>query len=228
MSELPEGWEELETGGGKSVYVHEENKLVRWNEPKEGDPYEWSSEDKGDLINILHRSGLTFIGDSKVRNLIRTTEPVPISVKSFYFEAKIVERGDKCTMVIGVTQSDPETRSGVHVGWNRFPTLGIGYHSDDGGIFHKTISFSDEGTLKAEPFTEGDTVGCFLYQNSFHGTIITQVQFTKNGEKVLSPIQIDNAEWHPTISMSSPGLSIDTNFGEGPFEFDPKDDVEDE
>ena len=36
MSELPEGWEELETGGGKSVYVNEENKLVRWNKPKEG------------------------------------------------------------------------------------------------------------------------------------------------------------------------------------------------
>ena len=36
MSELPEGWEELETSGGKLVYVHAETNLTRCNKPKEG------------------------------------------------------------------------------------------------------------------------------------------------------------------------------------------------
>ena len=189
-----------------------------------GDPYEWSSDDKGNLINILHRSGLTYVGkpNNNANNIIRTTKPVPRSVKSFYFEAKIEECGDKCCIAIGVTQSDPETRTGYLPGHTKNGTLGVGYRGDNGGIYNQTNFFKDEKTQKAEQYTAGDTVGCLLYQNSVHGMEVTQVQFTKNGEKVLSPIQIDNADWHPTIGMSSPGLSIDTNFGEGPFVFDPE------
>jgi len=225
MAELREGWAETETCEGNLVYVHHENKTVRWNKPKEGHPDEWSCEDKGAKIKILHPNILRFVGNEKIHNMIRTTEPVPNTVKSFYFEAKILDSGSNKIIVIGFTQSDPETRSGCLPGWAKYPTLGIGYHGDDGGICFKS---STKHLQVAEKFETGDTVGCFLYQNSLHGMEVTQVQFTKNGEKVLDPMVIENGEWHPTIGMASPFSSVLTNFGERPFAFDLEDEEEDE
>ena len=38
---------------------------------------EWSSEDKGDKILIEDQTLLSYVGLSKVHNIIRTTDPIP-------------------------------------------------------------------------------------------------------------------------------------------------------
>ena len=98
-------------------------------------PFCWSVEDKGDLIAIQSPSQLKFIGTERKENLIRTTNPISLTASSFYFEAKIVSNGKEGIIAIGLTQCNPNTKSGHFPGWNSDPSLGIGYHGDeDGGI----------------------------------------------------------------------------------------------
>ena len=149
--------------------------------------------------------------------MIRTTKSVPKSLASFYFEIKILDRGDGGVIGIGLTQADPETRSGAFPGWPH-PTLGIGYHGDDGGIYHDSSRPKFDGEL----YSTNDVIGCFMCRFRDGEEDVTMVQFTKNEKKVLSPKIIPNAEWHPTIGIASDGASIDTNFGNNKFTFNPK------
>ena len=150
-----------------------------------------------------------------VHNLIRTTKPIPlINSTSFYFEVKIIDGGKNDYLGIGITEADPNTRSGSFPGWDTFPTLGIGYHGDDGKIFHKN------GYTKSdfvEKFTTGDVVGCLIYLARTKDNEINLVQFTKNGKKLNFPRVVKTKVWYPTIGISSPGASVDTNFGQHPF-----------
>ena len=120
-------------------------------------------------------------------------------------------------IAIGLTQADPNTRSGYFPGWSTPSTLGIGYHGDNGGIYHH----SSRSVEKAEPFTAGDVVGCFMYRVHCKDEDIILVQFTKNGEKILFPRILKKAEWYPTIGMASPRSSVETNFGDDPFIWNP-------
>ena len=138
---------------------------------------------------------------------------------SFYFEIKIVKSGRNAEIVIGVTQADPNTRTGCLPGWdggdydeNEYSTLGTGYHGDDGGIFY---SSGDEHFDTVETFSTGDVVGC-LIKVTIDEKIA--VHFTKNGMKISSvPVLLEMAVWYPTIAFASPGAMVDTNFGEHPF-----------
>ena len=155
------------------------------------------------------------MGRSEVNNIIRTTDPIPQESTSFYFEALIVNSGENEILGIGITEADPNTRSGDFPGWNSYSTLGIGYHGDDGGIFYKSEMKSDS----AEPFTTGDVVGCLFNRTFMWDQVFVNVQFTKNGKKLLSPTTVKDAIWYPTIGMASPGASIKTNFGEHEFRY---------
>ena len=134
---------------------------------------------------------------------------------SFYFEIKVIDGGKNDLICIGITEADPTTRSGCCPGWDTFPTLGIGYHGDDGNIFHK--SGNAELAYFAEKFTTGDVVGCLLYRARREDQEINLVQFTKNGKKVNVPRIVKTKVWYPTIGISSPGASVETNFGQHPF-----------
>ena len=179
--------------------------------------FHWSQEDKGKLISIKSQSLIAYLGDYKLSNIIRTTEAIPKTSSMFYFEIKIRDCGTNSVLGIGLTQADPNTRSGCFPGWKRYTTLGIGYHGDDGGIYRQ----SNKAIERTETFTTGDVAGCFMCQTRIKEEEVTLVQFTKNGQKFLSPRIIENSEWYPTIGMASPGASISTNFGEGPFVYDP-------
>ena len=130
-------------------------------------------------------------------------------MQSFYFEVEIIRCGIDASVNIGLTQYDPSTRSGCQPGWpTRYGTknhsLGIGYHSDNGGIYQD----SPRALVSTETFTTGDVVGCLLSRITigvlFRKEMI-EVQFTKNGQKLLNPRKLENADWFPTIGMLSPG-----------------------
>ena len=175
-------------------------------------------EDKGDLIAIQSPSKLKFIGTELKENLVRTTDPIPLTATSFYFEAKVVSCGNEGVIAIGLTQSNPNTKSGYFPGWNSDPSLGIGYHGDDGGIYHN----SGRAVEKTEPFITNDVVGCYMCRTTLNNDEITLVQFTRNGEKILSPRIITNDKWYPTIGLGSPGAIVETNFGVNQFLFNVK------
>ena len=178
--------------------------------------FHWSPEDKGEFISIENQFQLSYIGKDTIINIIRTTKAISGLSRSFYFEIKIDNCGENSNIYLGLTQADPETRSGCCPGWNTHQTLGIGYHGDDdGGLYHN----SGGPIRRSEPITTGDVVGCFLSRTRINDEDITLVQFTKNGKEILSPRVLENAEWYPTIGMASPGASITTNFGEESFSY---------
>ena len=96
--------------------------------------------------------------------------------------------------------------------------MGIGYHGDDGGIFHASNAPIEIG----EVYTSGDVVGCFFCRTQKNDDQINLVQFTKNGERVLLPRIIANQEWYPTIGISSPGAIVDTYFDPNQFLYNDK------
>ena len=176
---------------------------------------------------IEEQSRLSYLGSNKVHNLIRTTKPIlQKNSTSFYFEVKIVKGGSNNVIAIGLTEADPYTRTNCMPGWgydyrgsHSYPTLGIGYHGDDGGIFKGSGRFRFN---KIESFTTGDIVGCLVRARvkCINGTDqeITTVEFTKNGKiGPISPVHIKDAVWYPTIGMASAGAVVETNFGEHPF-----------
>ena len=166
----------------------------------------------------MNQSLLSYVGKSKVHSIIRTTEPISQVSTSFYFEALVVNSGQNELIGIGITEADPNTRSGVMPGWKTYPTLGIGYHGDDGGIFYKNSLAVHR--IRTELFTTGDVVGCLVNRIFIWDVqVFVNVTFTKNGKKLLSPITVKDAVWYPTIGMASPGAIVKTNFGEHDFRY---------
>ena len=180
--------------------------------------FPWSKYDKGEQIVIEKESLLKFVGAEANPNLARTTRPIDKHFSSFYFEAKIVNSGENCMIAIGLTKKSPNTRSGHLPGWETNPKLGIGYHGDDGGIYHESIHAVERG----EQFSTGDVVGCYMRRTRVNDEEITLTQFSKNGKKILSPRIISNADWFPTVGIGSPGAIVDTNFGIDQFIFNIK------
>ena len=191
-----------------------------------------SSEDKGDLIEIDSESQVSYVGENDVRNLIRTTKPIPqTNWTSFYFEVKVIDGGQNDMIGIGLTEFNPVTRSGYFPGWTPLDhygnpeeilnTLGIGYHGNDGGIYHgngigSRLRIKTE-TDHAENFTTGDIVGCLIHRTAVENQEAILVQFTKNGKKLNFPRLIKKNILYPTVGIASPGASVDINFGEHPF-----------
>ena len=162
-------------------------------------------DDKGEKIVIESSSQLKFVGTEIEANLVRATRPIDKDSSSFYFELKVVNSGEEGAIAIGLTQANVNTRSGYFPGWKN---LGIGYHGDDGGIFHESSKAIERG----EPYATGDVVGCYLCRTQMNDEEITLVQFTRNGKKILSPRILPNADWYPTIGLASPGAIVETNF----------------
>ena len=143
------------------------------------------------------------------------------STPSFYFEMKIVDSGGNDVNAIGITQSNPSSRSGSMPGWSYYST-DIGYHGDDGKIYYKNAK--SKYANQAGLYFTGDVVGCLVYHTQIEDEDFIVVQFTNNGKKISYPRIIKTTDansqfyqWYPTIGMASPGAVVDTNFGERPF-----------
>ena len=90
----------------------------------------------------------------------------------------------------------------------------IGYHGDDGGIFHGS---GFRVVQRVSPFTSGDTVGCLVKPIEFDGVVQYKVQFTRNGEEAGLPRNLGSGEFYPTVSFGSIHATVRSNFGQQSF-----------
>ena len=116
-----------------------------------------------------------FKGAGRSVGVVKLLEPLSPILN--YYEYVIVSRGRKCAIGVGTgEQGYPLDRM---PGWNR---NGIGYHADDGKLFHQ------DGFGKAFGSTcdEGDRMGCGVDFDSREDDGTVNVFFTRNGKQVMT------------------------------------------
>ena len=181
-----------------------------------------STETKGDhitnngsMISSTKPSG--FESNKKRRNansMIFTTSSIPENARFFYFEVTVEDEGDTKIVCIGLTKADPNYKNGRSPGWD--PGT-IGYHGDDGGIFHET---GGSNKIAQQPFGSEDTVGCmFIHEKDNEDGSLFLCYFTKNGKYLDTVKVLEKDDYHPTIGMNSPGAKVITNMGEKDFRY---------
>ncbi|RIB16692.1 concanavalin A-like lectin/glucanase domain-containing protein [Gigaspora rosea] len=103
-------------------------------------PITWNVNDKSTHLNVdLNGYGVNYTGRGKNIEdaVIRTTNPIPLQCRLFYFEIDIINNDD-----------------------GRYKTFldSWGYHSDDGNFFDCSEIEEPYGPT----FKTGDTIGCCL------------------------------------------------------------------
>ena len=171
-------------------------------------------EDKGDLISLTGHS-IKHLGKGGENNdsMIRTTKPIDLKIEIFYFEMTVRQPGDGGAIAIGLTKSNVKSRNGELPGWS---DDSIGYHGDDGGIFHN----SGSSVASSDPYSTGDTVGCGLKNIMIGQEMYRLCFFTLNGQKVAHVRILDDGDFFPTVGLADAGAEVDTNFGHNAFVYD--------
>lgn len=139
--------------------------------------------------------------------LARSNFPMRPQCGIFYYEMKVISKGDDGYIGIGFCAASNKVER--LPGWD---PNSWGYHGDDGH------SFAGSGTGKnyGPCFTTGDVIGCgvnFADNSAF---------YTKNG-KFLGIAFTDmnlNQLMFPAIGLRTPGEQVTVNFGHEPFVFD--------
>lgn len=125
----------------------------------------------------------------------------PMSPLLNYFEIEILDKGMRTALGLGVGNSGYSMSA--MPGWNSY---GIGYHADDGHLFHQ----SGSGRAFGPTCTKGDIMGCGIDFSTDCGTGYAKVWFTKNGKKVGEPEKMKRPlqGFCPLIGMHSKGESV--------------------
>ena len=124
----------------------------------------------------------------------------PISPMLNYFEYLIVDKGRKTALGIGVGAQSYSSSS--MPGWDN---NAIGYHADDGRLFHQDGYGREFGPL----CTTGDRMGCGV-EFSSDATRYVNVFFTKNGQLVGEPVRMERPAFglYPLIGLHSEGEKV--------------------
>ena len=174
----------------------------------------WSSNDKGDLISLnFHCISHSGKEGEKKHSMIRTTKPIDPKSAMYYFEMTVLQPGDGGENGIGLTKSNVKSRNGEFPGWY---DDSIGYHGDDGGIYHNGGS----NIASSDPYSTGDTAGCCLKQIMIGHEMYRLLFFTLNGHKVGPTRVLDDGDFFPTIGLGDAGAEVDTNLGHKAFVYD--------
>ncbi len=140
-----------------------------------------------------------FKGQGSSVGVVKILEPMSPMLN--YFEYEIQEQGEKCAIGLGVgEQGYPLDRM---PGWNR---NGIGYHADDGRLFHQ----NGWGKVFGQTCTTGDRMGCGVDFETDCGYGYVNVFFTKNGTQVGDPIRMKRPTYglYPLIGLHSKGEMV--------------------
>ena len=144
--------------------------------------------------------------------MIFTSCPIARNLDNYYFEMNVVDQGENAIIGIGLShwRVKPLTRNGRMPGWD-FGS--IGYHADDGGIFHA------DGRWKhsCATYGSGDTVGCMLVRARSEKGLCAVAYFTKNGSKSTPLILLEDDDYHPSIGIASIGAKVTANLGTADF-----------
>ena len=144
-----------------------------------------------------------FKGESDAVGVVKILEPTSPMLN--YYEYEIIDRGEKCAIGIGVGEKTyPLDRM---PGWNAH---GIGYHADDGKLFHH----DDGGSAYGKPFGPtsdvGDRMGCGVDFETDVGYGYVNVFFTRNGQQVGESIKMKRPlrGLYPIVGMHSRGEKV--------------------
>lgn len=140
-----------------------------------------------------------FKGEGGSVGVVKMLEPMSPMLN--YFEYEILDRGQKCAIGVGVgEQGYPLDRM---PGWNR---NGIGYHADDGRLFHQ----DGWGKAFGQTCTVGDRMGCGVDFAADCGYGYVNVFFTKNGVQVGEPTRMKRPIYglYPLIGLHSKGEKV--------------------
>ena len=173
----------------------------------------WSMHDKGDHIlyngNILECTRA--MAEEDKHSMVFTNQPIPKNVENFYFEITVEDEGENGSIGVGLAKATAKYQNGHMPGWNQGT---IGYHGDDGGIYHNDGSLQ----LTCETYGKGDTVGCMMKKRMIDNHQYIFVNFFKNGKKLdMASRYVDEGEYYPTIGMGSAGAKVTSNLGETDF-----------
>ena len=125
----------------------------------------------------------------------------PMSPFLNYYEYQILARGAEASIGIGIGERNyPLNRM---PGWNRDS---IGYHGDDGKLYHE----SGGGRYFGPTCSDGDIMGCGVDFDSDVGYGYCEVFFTKNGQQVGEPVRMKQPVYglYPIIGLHSRGEKV--------------------
>ena len=141
----------------------------------------------------------SYCGGGGSTGLVKIMEP--FSPLLNYFEIEILENGIESAIGVGVGHSSYSQRA--MPGWERG---GIGYHADDGKLYHER----GFGKQFGPRCTKGDKMGCGIDFDSEEDSSYVQVFFTKNGRQVgeAQRMQRPLHGFYPLIGLHSCGEKV--------------------
>jgi hypothetical protein len=137
-----------------------------------------------------------------------TKTPLATNCRVSYFEIKIIQSTDRCSVTVGIADRSHILNKSV----GTMPGS-IGYRGQDG----KLCANGSTPIQLGSSFGKNDIIGCGIDYES------RGIFFTKNGssigEESFSTNSKPSLPFFPAISMQSTGDIVEANFGNSPFVF---------
>ena len=169
--------------------------------------------DSGDIRDFISKYGATehLVSVDKEKSIITNNTNDGYSVGGIIMKREMKKKWNY--FEVELTAADEDGAIGIGIGHEKYQLYNmpgweadsIGYHSDDGGLFHE----AGFPSLHGPTCTIGDRMGCgvdFTHSDDGH----VRVWFTKNGEVVIKPQVVElpahpSSNFYPLICMQKPG-----------------------
>ncbi|GFR51846.1 hypothetical protein Agub_g14313 [Astrephomene gubernaculifera] len=194
-----------EDGSCKTILPAVATSKDPWFQPRTLPPSELDPERVGSAARLLDKYTVTYPGGDSDVGAVQANRCVPAQSVIYYYEVKILDKGDGGTIAIGYADKTYPLSS--QPGWR---SRSCAFHGDDGNVFNNGASSSYGPRFSEE---SGAVVGAAL--NMLSGEIF----FTVNGQK-FQPMPFPAAGLYPTIGLHSTGETVEVNFGQKPFMYD--------
>lgn len=172
----------------------------------------WLSSLKGPHI-LCHSDGkieYTVRKESKPSN-IRTTSPIPISTKKFYFDVTILSAPEHTADIdVGLISKSTPNNCTLRSGNNT-----IGYDTYNGKIYHEGHIVATTTKLR-----RGDTVGCEIRRIIYDKSTFNVCRFTGNGRYIGHPRILGDVEFYPSVAFDYNSAIVVPNLRESDFALD--------